>query len=241
MRHVPFSPRMVWLVRHWPRQSFVVASILDATSRRLGSSRHPWYFRRRVTAVATWHPRQAWPFPCRVTGADPGSVPPPMILVSFHFGRVKSLGPLFEQLPGKVLILEHEKDLSPPRPGVERVTTGGGEMARIAAARRAADLLREDGFVFMLLDRGGDTAKTPIALFDRTFLLSSGAFQLARITGAPIMPVIAEWREGRLEIMLGTPIAPTEEAAMANTLASWLEDRFPEGDRRSRLIRALAG
>jgi hypothetical protein len=163
-----------------------------------------------------------------------------MILVSFHTGGGMGLRLLLEQLPGKVLVLSFNDRALPRPPGVERVTTGGGELARIVAAKRAGDVLREDGFVFMMLD-GGGTAETPIAVFDRTVFVSSGAFRLARITHAPIVPVIAEWCGRRMEIVLGTPIAPAEEAAMAALLASWLEDVFPAGDRRTRMISRLVG
>ena len=190
--------------------------------------------------AATWYPSRRWPFPCTVTGADMASLRPPMILVSFHTGGIVALGLLLEQLPGKVLVLSFNDAVIPPRPGVERVATGGGELARIAAAKRAGDLLRDGGFVFMMLD-GGDSARTPLAVFDGTFFVSSGAFRLARITRAPIVPVIAQWRGRRMEIVLGTPIAPAEEAVMAGVLGSWLEDVLPAGDRRSRLISRLSG
>ena len=146
---------------------------------------------------------------------------------------------LLEQLPGQVLVLRYA-DRSPRRPGLEYMSTGGGELARITAAKRAGDVLRDGGFVCMVLDNGEGNARTPIAVFGRTFWVSSGAFRLARITAAPIVPVIAEWREGRMDIVLGTPIAPAEEAAMAGNLAAWLDDVFPPGERRSRLISWLS-
>ena len=191
-------------------------------------------------ANAAWYPSRRWPFPCQVIGGDLGSLRPPMILVSFHTGGVMALRLLFEQLPGKVLVLSFNDGVLPLPPGVERVRTGGGELERIAAAKRAGDLLREGGFVFVMLD-GGDSAKTPIAVFNRTFFVSSGAFRLARITGAPVVPMIAQWRERRMEIVLGAPIAPAEEDVMAGGLASWLEDVFPADDRRSMLISRLSG
>ncbi len=65
----------------------------------------PAYFRRRVMANAAWLPSRRWPFPCQVIGGDLGSLRPPMILVSFHTGGIMALRLLFEQLPGKVLVL----------------------------------------------------------------------------------------------------------------------------------------
>ncbi len=44
-----------------------------------------------------------------------------------------------------------------------------------------------------------------------------------------------------MEIVLGAPIPPAEEDVMAGVLASWLEDVFPAGDRRSMLISRLSG
>jgi hypothetical protein len=240
MRGARLRPRILWLVERWPRQSFVVAAALDLLTRALGRSRHSRYFRRRVLVAATWRPSKRWPFPCRVAGADPAALRPPMILVSFHTGGVAALRLLLTRLPGRILILQHEHRVSPPVAGIERISTGGGELARIAAAKHAGDVLRGGGFVFMMLDPGGSAA-TPIAVFDRTFFVSSGAFRLARITRTPILPVIAERHGRRMEIVLGAPIAPTGEAAMAAELAAWLEAVFPEGARRSRLITRLSG
>ncbi|HEY1521560.1 MAG TPA: hypothetical protein VGF70_00985, partial [Solirubrobacteraceae bacterium] len=190
--------------------------------------------------AAAWHPSRRWPFPCRVTGADPSSLRPPMILVSFHTGGTMAFRLLFEQLPGKVLALRFNETSVPPPPGVARATTGSGELERIAAAKHAGDALREGGFVFMMLDGAGPW-NTPIAAFDRTLFVSSGAFRLARITEAPIVPVIAEWRCRRMEIVLGRPIAPADEETMTARLASWLEGVFPAGYRRSRLVSRLSG
>jgi lauroyl/myristoyl acyltransferase len=171
-----------------------------------------------------------------------------MILVSFHTGGGAPLNVLLTRLPARVLVLQYEPDRSPPLPGVERVRTAGGELARALAAKRAGDFLRAGGFVFMMLDRGGFTmldrgggAYTPIEVFNGRFFVSSGAFRLAQLTRAPILPVIAEWRGRGGEIRLGRPIAPAGEAEMSNMLAMWLEDLLPAGQARSKLISSLSG
>jgi lauroyl/myristoyl acyltransferase len=56
--------------------------------------------------------------------------------------------------------------------------------------------------------------------------LARGPFALARVTRAPIVPLVARWRGTKVEYVLGQPIpASSDEASMATALTSWL-DRY---------------
>ena len=230
---------LAWFVRRWPRGCFAIARLLDAVSHRLDRRRHPWYCRILVMRAAHWLPRRRWPFPCAVLGQDPASLHPPMIIVSLHVGIAQALTLLLEQLPGHVLILQYPTSTLPAVDGIERFAIGGEESRRIAAAKRALDVLRNGGYVFLFVDQWGKTAKTPMTLFGQPVSVSSGAFWLARMTGAPIVPVVARWRRRRIEIELGELIAADEESAMAARLAHWIDEQFPGEGVRSKLVRQL--
>jgi lauroyl/myristoyl acyltransferase len=57
-----------------------------------------------------------------------------------------------------------------------------------------------------------------VSLLGRPFLLSRGPFALARLSGAPIVPLVARWQGGRARIFVGarTAAGPDErEMAVA--------------------------
>jgi hypothetical protein len=155
--------------------------------------------------------------------ADLAALRPPLILGTFHVGAVHALGPALERLPGPVLALR-QGPLYTPRPPLEVVSTEGDDQSRAAVFHRALGHLERGGFVALALDVApGPYLRVPC--LGRTLALARGAFALARITGAPIVPLVARWRGGGVEVALGEPLTadPADEQALAAAAGRWLE------------------
>jgi hypothetical protein len=168
------------------------------------------------------------------TPAALAALRPPLVLCSCHVGAVQGLEPALERLPAPVLALR-QGVLGAARPPLEIVSTDGNDQARAAAFYRGLDRLRCGGFVAMVFDL--PTASGPVAPFlGRRLELSRGPFALARLAGVPLVPIVARWRGGEIEVDLGAPLAAdagvaagsgaeemAREGALAVAAASWFE------------------
>ena len=142
---------------------------------------------------------------------------PPLLLGTFHVGAVHALGPALEMLPGPVLALREGRlyeDLS-----LEVLSTEGDEQSRAAVFLRALSHLQAGGFVVAALDIGTGLSAPCLG---HNLELARGPFELARLAGVPIVPVVARWRKSRVEICLGEAFAEPEAAAR------WLESYLLE-------------
>ena len=145
----------------------------------------------------------------------------PIILASVHTGPLHALGPALGRLGADVLVLEHGVRQS--RPGATLLPVGDDEWQRARTFHRAVTTLRAGGVVFMAID-GFHGSVIEVPMLGGTMPVARGAFALARITNAPILPLVARWRGISVEITCGDPIAPSsEEDAMARAMAGWLE------------------
>lgn len=212
-----------------PGLSYVLASLADQANegvrrvRRLEPAVDPFWrrrtaFRERVFLEGFWNPTCAWPFPRVIAGPDARHLEGPMVIVSFHLGTVLALGALFEQVPGPRLALFHGSAVH--RPGVRAIDIR--ESGGAFAAKCALDTLRGNGFVFSIAD-GAGRSHVHADLFGRRIGLQRGTFTIARLAGAPLLPVAARWKGPMIEIVAGEPIAPGDESAMATALVRWLE------------------
>jgi lauroyl/myristoyl acyltransferase len=147
----------------------------------------------------------------------------PAIIGTFHIGPTHALGAAIERLPGEVLVLRRRAYEPAQARNVRVAETEGSEELRARAFHRAVGHLRGGGYVLLPIDpREGARVAAP--LLGRTLLLARGAFALARVARAPILPVITRWRGARVEIHCGPLIAPEDsEEAMAGRAAAWLE------------------
>jgi hypothetical protein len=187
--------------------------------RRLRRVTWTGWLRLRVLEAGLSSPTARWPYPPLV--AEPTEVRPPAVLVGFHAGPIPALGSLLERLPGEVRVLQYSGH-------ARRRLTGGSvgteAWQRAAALRAAVSTLRGGGSVFLLVDSNEFPTTIEVTLFGRRTRLARGAFALARITGSPVVPIAPRWRGSRVEIVVGDPIAPGDEAEMAAATARWLED-----------------
>jgi lauroyl/myristoyl acyltransferase len=168
-----------------------------------------------------------------------GRLRAPLILVTFHVGAFRALAAVLERLDGEVIAV-HQGSFAPRR-GITLVPSGDDEWERARTFARAARVLRAGGFVFTALD-DYEAATLEAPLLDGSAPLARGAFALARIARVPIVPIVARWRGGSVEVECGDPIQPgDDEAAMAAAAASWLDSylrAFP-GELNAQMVRTL--
>ena len=123
---------------------------------------------------------------------------PPLILGAFHVGAVQALGAAVERLPGPVLVMRLGS-LYAPTPPVEVASTEGDDQRRAASFQRALNRLAGGGFVVLALDLPpGPGLRVPC--LGRTLELARGPFALARLTGAPLVPLAARWWRSGVEL-----------------------------------------
>jgi hypothetical protein len=243
------------LSRRWPDPEEIrrlFPSLDPATSARVAWMIGGLEARNRVLASCL---RRTGPDPLRSLVRIPASLTalrPPLLLGTFHVGAVHALLPALERLPGPVLALRQGL-LATPRPPVEVVNTEGDDQRRAAVFQRALTHLGAGGFVVLALDVApGPGLRVPC--LNRTLELARGPFALARLARVPLVPLVARWRRGGVEIVTGEALAPSPgpspaprgrdgEGVLATAAAGWLERYLLEAPSELGLglLRALLG
>jgi hypothetical protein len=153
---------------------------------------------------------------------------PPVILVFAHVGPYRAVGAALAELPGDVLALD--RGGVGPTPGITVTDAGDDEWGRARAFHRAVAMLRSGASVLLAID-GYEASTLEVPMLGGVITLARGPFALARMTGAPIVPIAARWRGSSAEIACGDLIPPNaSERVTAAATAAWLERylrRFP--------------
>lgn len=82
----------------------------------------------------------------------------------------------------------------------------------------------------MAVDVGGTSQTAPVPCFGRARAMARGPFALARLTGAPLIPLAAQLDGDRVvRVPAGPPLAGNGagdalETSLAAAAAAWLED-----------------
>ena len=160
------------------------------------------------------------------------SLEAPCILVTFHVGAIHITSVALEALDKPVLAFRHGAFFT-PRPPIVMESTEGSEQQRAAAFITARQYLKLGRFVVMALDAApGATIVTEC--LGRPLALARGAFALAGMTRAPIVPITVRWTRQGAQADIDIPLAPAEpsdsgataavvELALARAASSWLE------------------
>lgn len=234
----------------WPRGGVLAAHVLAVLTRPLGHGiADDWLVavfpeltpdRRRTVRQSTWEsflkgeateagvrrakgPRD---YPRLVPNPALSALRPPVVVASFHVGPYQALGATLSPLPGEALIVDREQFGA--RPDVTMVAGGDDEWQRARTFHRALGTVRAGGTVLTMLD-GAHTDDYPVStihvpMLGRSLPLARGAFALARIGRAPIVPIVLRWRGTAMDATVGDPIAPDlGEERMAAAAAEWLE------------------
>lgn len=207
------------LARRWPSPAEVdrLFGIRGFAGRRIAASIAALEARNRLV-IRRVEGRPLDPFASLVSWSDAKSahdLPRPAILVTAHVGALYLLAAALAPLKVPRLAIRwsalHTASL------YERVaSTAGGVELRAALLHDALGTLRAGGLVTTVLD-GTHGGAFRVSVLGRGIDFGQGAFTLARLSGAPIVPVAALWRGNRVECRTWPAIADPGEAAL------WLE------------------
>jgi lauroyl/myristoyl acyltransferase len=200
-----------------------VTEVVDGVAFTLPPARYSQsraFYRDQLLQLRNQSPVVNWPYPPLASSPDPGAVPGPAILVTFHIGPLAALSGLLARLAGPVCVLRGAGQVVTRK--ARYLPTFGGEAQRAAAVTEAVHTLRAGGYALVVVDNLRD-ARVPATLLGRSVPLAGGAFALARLAPAPLLPVAVRWRGPSVAIVAGEMIEPADETAMADSLARWLE------------------
>jgi hypothetical protein len=198
----------------WPTATYSGIGAVARVTRPRRSSE--WKSRALGVVMATATAEPVFPA-IRVIGAVPGTTQP-VIFISLHAGALAAIGALFQRMPRRVAAL-HRMEWRLPS-NVESIYVAPTDEGGAAGFRRALELVRGGDHAFMPIDGHG----IDVPLLDRATSFSRGPFALARLTGAPIVPLVAQWRGGRVDIFVGEAVAAgDDEEEMALAVADGLD------------------
>jgi lauroyl/myristoyl acyltransferase len=112
---------------------------------------------------------------------------------------------------------------------VEVAAVAQGAEARAAAFARAVQRVRNGGLVVMAADVDEAELTAPVPCLARAVRMARGPFALARITGAPLIPIVACWNDERITVVAGDALRGDGcnrelEASYAAAAVGWLAD-----------------
>ncbi|MFL5780364.1 MAG: hypothetical protein ACJ760_03545 [Thermoleophilaceae bacterium] len=197
-------------VRQRTWENFLKGEALDAAVRRGGGTRD---------------------YPRATPNRALNELPPRVVVASFHIGPFQAVGAFLDTLPAARVTVAREQ--YEPRPDMTLLHRGEDEWQRARTFGRALAELRSGRPVIVNVD-GLPTGDHPmpaieVPMLGRSMPFARGAFALARLGRAPIVPVASRWRGTAMEVTVGEPIAPDRgEAPAAAALAAWLEGYLVE-------------
>lgn len=245
------------LARRRPRAGFAVAHAFVVLTRPLGfgiddgvlaatfpglsprerraARRRTWenYLKGEVVEAAMAARGDAGAYPRVIRNAALDELRPPVVLVGFHVGPYQALAAVLGALPGDGLAVERGGRFA-AREQFELIRGGVDEAERARTFRRALERVRSGGWFFANLDALDPDERWPVATLGAPLLggvirLARGPFAVARLSGAPIVPLAARWRGTAIEVEVGAPVQPdVGEDGMARAVAGWLEDYLRE-------------
>ena len=157
----------------------------------------------------------------------------PAILMGWHVGPEFGVVTALQRLGLRVLYLVLKSPKLQIPPGLD-VCDLDGESNRIIGLKRAVSHLRSGGMVLIAGDGSCGEYMSEIHCMNRRVRMRKGPAVLARLTGAPVIPVAARWRCAgrRIDVTVHEPLAvPTTqmrhttsfEDALMSEAARWFE------------------
>ena len=116
-----------------------------------------------------------------------------------------------------------------------RVLPADDANVRARRLKQAIDTVRSGGMISAAADGPGGASCAPVTCLGRHIILRRGALVIARLTGVPVVPMIARWTAtGQITTCADEPLTPGRhggadgEQALAAAAARWLERRLLE-------------
>lgn len=196
--------------------------LTPADAERVRRDLYVAHLKSRALSITLGDVRGEPRYPVLLDEAPARSIRAPAILLTFHMGPFPALAPVLRALPGRVLTLHNTPGWRMPA-ALEAERVADGVHTRVAAAVRAAHTLRAGDYVFVIADHPlHGTVEVPV--LGGTVPLCRGPFALARLTGAPIVPLAARWERARVRVTVGRPFPRSEdEDEMAACAARFIE------------------
>lgn len=227
-RLLRFAENTLALLAPWPRVAFAVtdtlATVAALASFNARAARREWVNEFRGMFITGWVRRGGVGVlqPLIRPNSTLADLRAPVILATFHIGPMFALSTVADNLTSPVLLIraQHLPGARPPH--VTAVNGLADEHQRAAAFLAALRMLRKGGAVMMAIDPVRNGVEAPF--LGQRVRLAPGAFRLARMSGAPIVPLAARWAGNEIEIVRGEAVAGEDEEALAAAIARWLEN-----------------
>ena len=154
----------------------------------------------------------------------------PLIAMTCHFGAPLALAAAFGRLGISAFAIRHS-DARSVGEGSALAATMGDERQQAAALWRAVHWLRDTGVVAVAADGGDGHRTAPVLCLGRAVAFGRGAFAMARLSGAAVLPLVGLWTPtGRIRMHAGEAMTfpgglPIEafENASTRAFAAWYE------------------
>lgn len=155
------------------------------------------------------------------------------VLLDVHTGPISATSAALLLL-GKTALIVRKSGRTACARGLEVVGLEGDDQHRAQVLRRGVEYLRQGNAVVLAADGWEGAATEPVACCGRLVRFRRGAFVMARLSGAPILPLYFRWGDGgRIEVEAAEPIRPAgvgdavrQETEMAAVVAGWLEGQL---------------
>lgn len=154
----------------------------------------------------------------------------PVVVMTCHFGAPAALAAAFVGAHVRALAIHGNR--SRREPSGTQVIAVSDERKRTSALWQAVHWLRENGLVAIAADGGDGERTAAVPCLGRLVRFGRGAFAMARLGGAEIVPAVGLWTPaGRIRLQVGQALSfvrgETPEAFETNgaaAFAKWYED-----------------
>ena len=145
----------------------------------------------------------------------------PAVFVFNHCGPLYAVGPAFQHIGVPVaifqgrlrppLITEEADQFAGQLPGMEYYWINDPSTNRAVLLKRAVERLQRGEFVATAIDAGNGELLTEAEFFGHRVKVARGPAILARLTGAPLIPITMTWGEGwSIDFRIHDPVAKPE-------------------------------
>lgn len=145
----------------------------------------------------------------------------PAIFVFSHFGPRYAVAPAFQHVGVPVAMFQgmlpsplkksDVESFAAQLPGMEYYWINDASTTRAIHLKRAVERLQRGELVATAIDGGHGDVLTEAEFFGHKIQVGRGPAVLARLTGAPLIPITITWSEGwSMEFRVHEPIAPPE-------------------------------
>jgi lauroyl/myristoyl acyltransferase len=154
----------------------------------------------------------------------------PAILLTWHTGPYLAVGTALHIQGFEVLVMQRRATLSSDAVRLDRVSAEGAPWRGAAALKAAVDRLRGGGFVLLAGDGRQGVGGVEAPVLGHRLLFRQGLATLVRLSGAPVLPIVASWSGNSIDVTVHPPLelptgvgADELEETVVRVAACWLD------------------